>query len=122
MNFDNPWCFIGDFNTILGAHEYNGVLSAVRQPMQDFQTWTNTFDLFHIPSRGAAFTWDIGRSGRRHIKRRLDRVVCNKKLMDLCSSIRSSILLKSNFGHYPLLLEIKIDSMQFVSNFKFLKA
>jgi len=32
-----PWCFIGDFNTIIGAHEHYGVLNPTRPPIADFQ-------------------------------------------------------------------------------------
>lgn len=64
-------------NPIRGAHEHSGYLSLARPSMLDFQNWLDTFDLLHLPTRGAAFTWENGRTGRRHIKRRLDRTVCN---------------------------------------------
>ena len=117
-----PWCFIGDFNTILGAHEHLGSFSPARPPMLDFQNWTDNFDLIHIPTRGAAFTWNNGRIGRRHTKRRLDRSVCNQLLLDSSSSVSCSTLVKTRSDHYPLLLEIKTDEVQFASSFKFLKA
>ena len=90
--------------------------------MQDFQSWSDTFDLFHIPTRGVEFTWDNGRFGRKHTKRRLDRSVCNQQMIDFCSSISCSTLVRSKSDHYPLLLEIKTDDTNFVSSFKFLKA
>lgn len=105
----NPWCFIGDYNTILGAHEHNGSFSPARPPMLDFLNWTDSYDLIHIPTRGAFFTWDNGRSGRRHTKRRLDRSICNQTMLDSCSSISCSTLLKTTSDHYPLLLEFKTD-------------
>ncbi|MCH83360.1 DUF4283 domain protein, partial [Trifolium medium] len=55
-----PWCFIGDFNVILGAHEYRGSFSPARLPMADFQDWTNAHHLVHLPTRGADFTWANG--------------------------------------------------------------
>lgn len=121
-NFVAPWCFIGDFNTILGAHEHNGSFLPARPPMQDFQTWSDTFELIHIPTRGVAYTWDNGRDGRRHTKRRLDRSICNQQMIDLTSLISCSTLVRSKSDHYPLLLEIKNDVANFVSSFKFLKA
>ena len=118
---DAPWSFIGDFNTILGAHEHNGSFSPARPPMLDFQNWTDRFDLLHIPTRGAFFTWDNGREGRRHTKRRLDRVVCNQSWIDFCSSISCNTLMKDQSDHYPLLMEFKTDNLQFASSFKFQK-
>jgi len=56
-----PWCYIGDFNSILGAHEHRGSFSLARLPMEEFQLWTNTNNLLHLPTRGAEFTWANGR-------------------------------------------------------------
>lgn len=103
--FDAPWCFIGDFNVILGAHEHCGSLNPARPPMLDFQAWTDQNNLIHLPTRGAEFTWDNKRGGRRHIKRRLDRSICNKQWLDFCSSISCSTLIKTRSDHYPLLLD-----------------
>jgi len=77
--YDAPWCLIGDFNIVLGSHEHCGSFSPARPPMIDFQSWTDINNLIHLPTRGAFFTWDNGRMGRRHTKRRLDRSICNKK-------------------------------------------
>jgi len=118
---DAPWCFIGDFNAILGAHEHLGSLNPARPPMLDFQLWTDQNNLIHIPTRGAFFTWDNGRDGRRHIKRRLDKTICNHKWLDACTSLSCSTLTRSRSDHYPLLLEFKTDSQQFTPSFKFLK-
>jgi len=90
--------------------------------MMDFQNWSDSFDLIHIPTRGAIFTWDNGRSGRRHTQRRLDRSICNQMLLDSCSSISCYTILKTKSDHYHLLLNIKTDNLQFTSNFKILKA
>jgi hypothetical protein len=75
--YNAPWCFIGDFNIILGTHEHYGHFSPARPPIADFQKWTDDFNLMHLPTRGANYTWDNRRSGVRHTKRRLDRSVCN---------------------------------------------
>jgi len=67
-----PWSFIGDFNVIMGAREHLGNISPARPPIRDFQQWTYMHDLIHLPTRGANYTWDNRRLGRRHTKRRLD--------------------------------------------------
>lgn len=117
---DAPWCFLGDFNTIIGAHEHYGALNPARPPIIDFQNWTDSNDLLHIHTRGATYTWDNGRSGRRHVKRRLDRVVCNQNFLDPCSSVACNTLIKLRSDHYPLQFEFKTDENSFTSSFKFL--
>jgi hypothetical protein len=82
-----PWCFMGDFNVILGAHEHRGRISPARLPMEEFQSWTDSFNLFHLPTRGAVFNWDNGRGGARHTEKRLDRVVCNQDWLNICSML-----------------------------------
>ncbi|CAK8532193.1 unnamed protein product [Lathyrus sativus] len=72
-----PWCFIGDFNTINGAHEYNGYYSPARGPMEEFNDSTNFNCLVHIQTSDAKFTWSNGRYGARHTHKRLDRALCN---------------------------------------------
>jgi hypothetical protein len=66
------WCFMGDFNVILGHHEYRGSSVPASLPMSDFQDWTNSNDLLHLPTRGAWFTWSNGRQGRAFTEKRLD--------------------------------------------------
>ncbi|PNY16800.1 ribonuclease H, partial [Trifolium pratense] len=79
QRFPHPWCFIGDFNTILGAHEHNGAASPSRQPIEDFQTWTDSNFLIHLDTSGAFYTWSNGREGQRFTERRLDRAICNQE-------------------------------------------
>jgi hypothetical protein len=43
-----PWCFIGDFNSILGAHEHRGGVVPARLPMEEFQKWIDDFNLIHL--------------------------------------------------------------------------
>ena len=120
-NYDVPWLFIGDFNTIMGAHEHSGSFTPAKPPIEDFQQWSDTFNLIHLLTRGAAFTWDNRRSGLRHTKRMLDRSIVNHKLLDLCSSISCSTLTKTCSDHYPLLLDFNTDPRTFASSFKFIK-
>jgi hypothetical protein len=115
-----PWCFIGDFNTIIGAREHQGYCNLARPPIIDFQQWTDTNDLFHIPTKGVVYTWDNKRYGHMHIKRRLDRAICNHDIIDSCSSISCMTLIKHTSDHYPLLLDIKTEAHPFASSFKFM--
>jgi exonuclease III len=118
---DMPWCFFGDFNVILGAHEYRGSFSPARLPIQDFQTWTEAFNLIHLPTRGAVFTWNNGRGGTRHTEKRLDRVICNQAWLDSCCSSSVNALTRIRSDHFPLLLDLQVTSGSFASQFKFQK-
>lgn len=119
--FSLPWNFIGNFNTILGAYEHQGNYTPSRTPMQDFQTWIDTYDLLHLPTKGALFTWKNGREGRRFTQRRLDRSICNQDWLDVCSTTSCLTLIRLTSYHYPLLLEVKTTEVLFTSSFKFLK-
>jgi hypothetical protein len=41
---DLPWCFLGDFNVILGAHEHRGRVNPARLPIAEFQSWTYAYN------------------------------------------------------------------------------
>lgn len=73
-----PWCSIGDFNTILGSHEHRGASLPARGPMNDFFDWSDSNNLFHLPTRSAQYTWSNGRRGNRLTERHLDRAICNQ--------------------------------------------
>lgn len=116
-----PWAFIGDFNTVLGSHEYRGSHSPARIPINDFAQWTNTNDLIHLPTRGAFYTWVNGRGGTAFTEKRLDRVICNQAWIDMCSNLSVSTLPKTRSDHFPLLFEFHNTSHKFISQFKFMK-
>jgi len=119
-NHNIPWSMIGDFNTVLGAHEYRGAHSPARLPMADFSEWTNNNALIHLPIRGAFYTWANGRGGAVYTEKRLDRVICNQSWLDLCANISVSTLPKTTSDHFPLILEFHTSTNRFVSQFKFM--
>ncbi|WJX17562.1 hypothetical protein P8452_07464 [Trifolium repens] len=116
-----PWCFMGDFNVILGAHEHRGRVAPARLPMQEFQSWTDSLNLLHLPTKGAVFTWNNGRGGHRHTEKRLDRAICNQLWIDTCNVSSVTALVKHKSDHFPLLLDFQITTSSFASNFKFMK-
>jgi hypothetical protein len=121
LQYNLPWSYIGDFNTILGAHEHNGHATPSRPAIDDFQQWTDANQLIHLPTAGAFFTWTNGRDGVTHTERRLDRCICNQSWLDSCASIACSTLVRNRPDHYPLLLDFQCYSRKFMSSFKFLK-
>jgi exonuclease III len=116
-----PWSFLGEFNVILGAHEHRGRFSPARLPMSDFQAWTDNFQLIHLPTKGAEFTWNNGRGGSRHTEKRLDRVVCNQDWLDICQVSSVEALTKHKSDHFPLLFDFQTSIITFASNFKFMR-
>jgi hypothetical protein len=116
-----PWCCIGDFNAICGAHEHRGATSPASLPMNEVVNWSDASNMLHLPTRGALFTWSNNRGGIRHTERRLDRALCNQAWLDACSSLSVSSLIKVNSDHFPILLDCKFDEIKIPSQFKFLK-
>jgi len=116
-----PWCFIGDYNTITGAHEYRGSHNPARLPIEDFNNWSDSNHLIHIPTRGSYFTWANGRKGSNFTEKRLDRSICNNDWIDMCSSVSCTTLTKQKSNHYPILLEFHIQEIKFASQFKFMQ-
>jgi hypothetical protein len=114
-----PWCFIGDFNVILGAHEHKGRFSPARLPIEDFQQWSDFSNLIHLHTRGAEFTWNNGRGGNRHTEKRLDRAICNQAWLDSCCSSSVTALTRICSDHFPLLLDLQVTAVSFASQFKF---
>lgn len=119
--FSIPWCTIGDFNAIIGAHEHRGATPPATLPMDEFLNWSNTDNFHHLPTRGVQYTWANGRHGRRYTEKRLDRALCNNQLLDICSSISASTLIKQQSDHYPILLELQMNEESQPHQFKFLK-
>lgn len=120
-NYNMPWSYIGDFNTICGTHEYRGNFLPAKLPMEEFLNWSDSHNLIHLPNRGSDYTWANGRSGAQYTEKRLDRVISNQDMLNTCSSISCSTLTRVRSDHFPLLLEVKFQDIRYISNFKFLK-
>lgn len=61
---DIPWCFIGDFNAIIGDDEYHEAHFPTKIPMEGFHNFSDSNQFIHLPIKGNHFTWNNGRSGR----------------------------------------------------------
>lgn len=116
-----PWCTLGDFNAIIGAHEHRGATPPAPISMNDFLNWSNNDNFIHLPTRGVHFTWANERHGRRYTERRLDRALCNNQMLDICSSISVSTLTKQRSDHYPILLDMQMNEDHHPHQFKFFK-
>lgn len=61
------WCFLGDFDIILGARKYMVSRQPTRIIMENFSTWTNSNHLLYIPTTREIFTWNNGIKGYANI-------------------------------------------------------
>lgn len=116
VNHSNiPWSFIGDFNAIVSAEEYKGSSTPYKIPITDFFNWSNNNNLIHLPILGNPFTWCNGRKERLRTEKRLDRIMCNMEILDLCKHVVCHTLPKINSDHYPLLYIINLEKVNFKS-------
>jgi hypothetical protein len=115
-----PWCFIGDFNSILGSHEHRGNHIPANTPMADFHQWSDSNNYIHLPTRGMNYTWSNGRRGLNHTEKRLDRSICTLDFIDTCTSISCSTLTKTRSDHFPLLLDFQFSNVRHASTFRFM--
>lgn len=116
-----PWCFIGGFNSILGAHEHFGLSSPNSTPMSGFFALSNHNKLVYIPNIGSFFTWSNGRSEVTHILRKLDIGFFFQSWFNIFSVISWVTTTKFCSDHYPIMFESKVGSSSFISQLKLLK-
>ncbi|GKA26372.1 hypothetical protein Tco_0712481 [Tanacetum coccineum] len=63
-----------DFNLIGNANDKQGGSSNLSHSAKEFQEFMFDVELFDIPSKGLAYTWDIKRAGGANVRERIDRV------------------------------------------------
>lgn len=110
---------MGDFNSILGAHEQRGGGLPNAAACDDFRNWSDNCMLTHLPTRGATFTWYNRRRSNSHTERRLDRALYNEDWLSSWSSTSCCSLTRSNSDHHPLLVVLNKGIPSFPSSFKF---
>lgn len=103
----NPWNFIGDFNIVLGAREHRGKGCPSRISCEEFISWKNQNQLYHIPTKGSTYTWLNGRIGRACTERRLDRSICNGDWINYWNSVDCITLTRSKSDHFHILLNMR---------------
>ena len=121
LNCQGPWCCMGDFNAVLGAHEKTGGRPPPTISCDDFLSFTNDADLHHLPTSGSFLTWTNGRRGRNNIQLHLDRALCNSIGIDFWNNLNVVALPRFKSDHSPLLLTCHHGSTRFATSFKFLR-
>lgn len=114
-----PWCFIGDFNAILGAHDKRRGRLPLAAACEEFQAWSDSCNLTHVLTYGASFTWSNMISLSYHTKLILDKAVCNDDCFNSWDSVSCCTLTRSQLDHHHILLIIKKGSHVYPSSFKF---
>lgn len=118
-----PWLFVGDFNSILGAHEKRGGRIPLQIACSEFFSWTNNFSLIHLDTNGAKFTWSNNREGGAFIAQRLDRAICNDIWIEHWKILSCNTLVRCFSDHFPLLLTMHQTSpINIIPRFKFFKS
>ncbi|XP_019451698.1 PREDICTED: uncharacterized protein LOC109353792 [Lupinus angustifolius] len=74
----DPWCCIGDFNVVLGAHECRSARLPAKTPCLEFKSFSDSAGLLHLNTLGAQFTWTNKKRGNALTEKRLDRALCNE--------------------------------------------
>jgi len=122
QNHPGPWMFIGDFNSILGAHEKVGGRIPLHIACSEFSSWSNMHSLTHLETSGAKFTWINKREGGAFIAQRLDRAIYNGDWIDYWSIINCNTLARTCSDHFLLLLTVhKHSPTDIIPRFKFFK-
>lgn len=119
-NQQSPWLVIGDFNSVLGAHEKRGGRPPLAASCLEFQAFSDTCNLVHINSTGLFFTWSKNISP--NIDSRLDRAMCSPNMFDEWQSVSCATLNKFRSDHTPLLFKAENDIISGPKPFRFLSA
>ncbi|XP_058752220.1 uncharacterized protein LOC131625373 [Vicia villosa] len=115
-----PWCIVGDFNAIQGAHEHAGRYNPNKLHMLEFSNFIDNNNLVDIPTKGNFFSWTNSRAGSELIERRLDRALCNPIWLSNTTNLQVSTLNRLRSDHFPILLNFCFFKSQHFSSFRFL--
>ncbi|XP_019433239.1 PREDICTED: uncharacterized protein LOC109340119 [Lupinus angustifolius] len=115
-----PWCCVGDFNVVLGAHECRSLRLPARIPSVEFQTFIDNAGLISLPTTGAQFTWSK-RIGNASTEKRLDRAMVNDDWVNDFTHFVCCTMSRVASDHFPLLLSCNNQVQTRKSSFKFHK-
>ncbi|XP_019431829.1 PREDICTED: uncharacterized protein LOC109338932 [Lupinus angustifolius] len=121
LSFPGPWCIIGDFNSITGAHESSSRFLPNPTACSDFVNFIQSSNLINLPTRGAQFTWTNKRREAARTDKRLDRSFCNEDWLLLWNNVFCCTLPRLSSDHHPLLFQSDSNRNSHVSAFKFQK-
>ncbi|PON48518.1 Endonuclease/exonuclease/phosphatase, partial [Trema orientale] len=103
LHVDGPWLVMGDFNSIMGAHETTGILK--RQSCEEFRAGVTLFNLTDLDTQGPLYNWRGVRRGKI-IMSCPDRAFCNEGFLDQWQQLSCLCLPRNHSDHHPLLISL----------------
>ncbi|XP_057786898.1 uncharacterized protein LOC131004240 [Salvia miltiorrhiza] len=112
--------FIGDFNTVKGAHERISPLTPQRGSCRDFCSFIDDTQFIESPTDGLRFTWSGRRFLPHHVESVLDRAIFSQNFADLWDSIITTDLPRLTSDHSPLVMQCRRATPPGKRQFRFL--
>ncbi|XP_060190596.1 uncharacterized protein LOC132619837 [Lycium barbarum] len=115
-----PWLVGGDFNVISTEKEKLGGLLVLYNEVADFNHCLSSCGLQDLRYVGSTYTWWNGRAEEACIFKRLDRMVCNDKFLDVMPTMKVTHLIKKGSDHSHLEHKFSTTTEVIIKSFKFL--
>ncbi|XP_071925086.1 uncharacterized protein [Coffea arabica] len=113
------WIIMGDMNDITSNTEKWGGNSRPDSSFRVFRNFINKNQLIDLGFEGVPWTWCNNWSPGSVVRERLDRILCNKRWMDLYEQAKCSHLFKEASDHCILLLDTQPEKRKWKKCFQF---
>ena len=100
---------MGDFNIICYDYDKSGNVERKQVAISEFEDCLQQIDVDDLPFKSYLLTWCNGRFGQDRFYCKLDRILCNEKLMQLFPHKEAELLDLRVSDHCVGLLTIKKD-------------
>lgn len=101
---DMPVCLIGDFNSVLGAHERHNMETNNGIASREFREFIDAGGFLDVDMSGPSFTWALWRQRQAFIASRIDRILVKEAFLDIWASVMGLVLTRIGSDHHPLFL------------------
>jgi exonuclease III len=115
------WILGGDFNMIMSLEEKKSKSKRLEQDNGKFKILPEQLKFVDIENNNGTFTWSNRRSRNHHVACRLDHFLVTKELIKRDLYMESLILPKEGSDHWPITLQIAIETTPKFKPFRFEK-